>query len=93
MDRQALIARPATKRRTALWAIAVIAAGTVGAIAAGTAAMVADRHSPVRAIAALPAPADLDHAHHAFDAFRDQPPQPGVGSTASVAAQEGGSRL
>ncbi len=91
-DRPTLTARPAAPRRSPFWALALLAAGAVGGIAAGTAALKAPE-APARAMAALPAPADLDHAYHAFDAFRDQPQQGGASSTAAVALPQDGNRL
>lgn len=92
-DRPTLTARPAARRRSPFRALALVAAGAVGGIAAGTAAMVKAPEAPARAMAALPAPADLDHAYHAFDAFRDQPQQGGSSSTAAVALPQDGDRL
>ncbi len=92
-DRPTLTVRPATPRRSPFWALALLAAGAVGGIAAGTAALVRAPEAPARAMAALPAPADLDHAYHAFDAFRDQPQQGGSSSTAAVALPQDGNRL
>lgn len=92
-DRPTLTARPAAPRRSPFWALALVAAGAVGGIAAGTTALVKAPEAPARAMAALPAPADLDHAYHAFDAFRDQPQQGGSSSTAAVALPQDGNRL
>ena len=92
-DRTTLTARPAAPRRSPFWALALLAAGAVGGIAAGTTALVKAPEAPARAMAALPAPADLDHAYHAFDAFRDQPQQGGYSSTAAMALPQDGNRL
>ncbi len=76
--------RRAGSLRTGFWVLAILAAGSAGAVATAATAWVTRPTGTVQRLAALPAPADMDGAYNAFDAFRDQPPAAGAASTAAM---------
>lgn len=82
---------PTAKRRAPFWAVALVVAGSAAGVATLAAAVWSPKTAPVAPVAALAPPADLDHAHRAFDAFRDQPQGPAASSTAALSGS--GTRL